>query len=446
MLKTHIIGNKSDIYGVPLPDNLSKFVDKIPIELSFVLDKISEHGGVWIVGGAVRDAAIGVFPDDIDLATDLLPEKILNIFPNSIETGVAFGTVTVKSGKYLFQITTLRTDGKYLDNRRPESVIWNNSLKNDLERRDFTINSMAIDVARRLFYDPHNGLNDIENGIIRCVGNATKRISEDGLRILRAYRFLGHRGNNLWKMDKSLQNAININSFMLENLAKERIWQEFKKILNSKLSNEILIEMLQNGVLENILSNKITSQLQLIKALKSAEKLDYISLFCLINHNLEKYKIIEICKKLKMSNAELKNISERFQYIGYTPEDSISELRLFRFILSEKWQQQLLLEINLRSNSLIEFDAKFDANYINEIFQQISKLKPLTHEKQLVDGNWIMNSTNIEQGKRLGRLKEWLFKLQVQNDLTSMAEIELLLCKINWNEKDFSNWPKLSIL
>ena len=116
------------VYGVPLPDNLSKFVDKIPIELSFVLDKISEHGGVWIVGGAVRDAAIGVFPDDIDLATDLLPEKILNIFPNSIETGVAFGTVTVKSGKYLFQITTLRTDGKYLDNRRPESVIWNNSL------------------------------------------------------------------------------------------------------------------------------------------------------------------------------------------------------------------------------------------------------------------------------------------------------------------------------
>ena len=150
--------------------------------------------------------------------SDLTPDKLLSIFPDAIETGVSFGTITIKSGEFLYQTTTLRTDGNYLDSRRPVDVKWNSSLFEDLKRRDFTINSMAIDVARRKYYDPHNGVNDIKNKIIRSVGNAHKRIDEDALRILRAYRFLGQIAGNNWQLESKLSTAMIDNSFKIGEL------------------------------------------------------------------------------------------------------------------------------------------------------------------------------------------------------------------------------------
>ena len=111
-----ILGNESDVKGTPLTDKMTKFVDDLPTELIEVLNKIALNGGgAWIVGGAVRDASMGYMPTDIDLATDLTPDKLLSIFPDAIETGVSFGTITIKSGGFLYQTTTLRTDGDYLD-------------------------------------------------------------------------------------------------------------------------------------------------------------------------------------------------------------------------------------------------------------------------------------------------------------------------------------------
>ena len=186
----HILGNESDVKGLPLTNEMSQFVDRLPTQLIDVLNKIAVNGGgVWIVGGAVRDASMGLNPSDVDLATDLTPSELLSIFPDAIETGVLFGTINIKSGTYLFETTTLRTDGEYVDSRRPNEVQWTLSLMEDLRRRDFTINSMAIDVARKTYYDPHNGLNDIQSKIIRCVGNPQKRINEDALRIERQTRY-----------------------------------------------------------------------------------------------------------------------------------------------------------------------------------------------------------------------------------------------------------------
>ena len=164
-----ILGNESDVEGYPLTDNLTKFVDELPIELIELLNKIALNGGgAWIVGGAVRDAYMGYMPTDIDLATDLIPDKLLSIFPDAIQTGVLFGTITIKSGQFQYQTTTLRTDGDYLDSRRPADVKWNLSLFEDLKRRDFTINSMAIDVARRRYYDPHYGVDAVSYTHLRA--------------------------------------------------------------------------------------------------------------------------------------------------------------------------------------------------------------------------------------------------------------------------------------
>lgn len=445
-MKEYVKGNKSDMDGFPLTDNIAKFIDSLPQELDFVINKIASKAGVWIVGGAIRDAALGIYPDDIDLATDLPPKEIMKIFPNGIPTGISFGTISIKSGGYLFQTTTLRTDGDYLDNRRPESVTWGTSLKEDLDRRDFTINSMAIDVARRILYDPHNGMADLHNQIIRCVGLPSKRISEDGLRILRAFRFLGHRGNAIWELENNLNRAIERNSFMLDDLARERIWQELRKILRSNVGAEIIEKMISSSILDRIIQIKIENKLSLQKALVTSKDLDYISLFALIMNGQEMKSVKECCRKMKMSNKEIKQISSMHSLIGYAPKNEIGELRLYRYILGEKWYQQLLLERYMRNFALIDFNDGKEDSYFVDLIESIQKLKPLHHNKELADGNWIMNTTNIKQGQRLGRLKEWLFRLQIEKDLEDLSQIEALLCKIHWKDVSIDSWPRISIL
>jgi len=297
-LTRYILGNESDVTGFPLTDTMAKFVDSIPTELSSILNQISENdGGVWIVGGAVRDAAMGFMPSDIDLATDLLPGKLLEIFPDAIETGIAFGTITIRSGTYLFQTTTLRSDGDYLDSRRPETVTYNLSLNQDLKRRDFTINSMAIDVARRLYYDPNNGMVDIENRIIRCVGNAEKRINEDALRILRAYRFLGQINTPNWELEENLSTVIINNSFLIRELASERIWQELFKILSCKKSQDIVCTMIEHNVLSTIFDWDNIETTKLTSALRLQYNLDYIALFVLLNYHLKAEDIVKFVQK-----------------------------------------------------------------------------------------------------------------------------------------------------
>ena len=181
-------------------------MEELPLDLIEILNLICHNGGgVWIVGGAVRDWMIGHKPSDIDIAVDLTPEEMLEIFNDAILTGEEFGTVSLRGKNCLYQATTLRTDGEYIDGRRPENVTWGMSLREDLERRDFTINAMAIDVARKLLYDPHDGRTDISRGIIRAVGNAHQRLSEDGLRIMRAYRFADRRESGVWDIEHSLK-------------------------------------------------------------------------------------------------------------------------------------------------------------------------------------------------------------------------------------------------
>ena len=445
-LQNYKFGKESDLEGMPLTDSINQFIDQLPHELAFVLNKISlADGGAWLVGGAVRDAALGIYPNDIDIATDLEPDRLLSIFPNAIETGIAFGTITIRSGEYHFQTTTLRSEDNYSDNRRPNSVNWETSLKSDLERRDFTINAMAIDVARRILYDPHKGLIDLENKIIRCVGNPMQRISEDALRMLRAYRFLGHRGNKVWQLESQLKNAIKNNSFLIKGLARERIWQELKKILNSNVACEIVELMLENDILDNIFNNNIDNKSQLKSALNDSKLLDYISLLVLILNHLPNLEIIRVCQSLKLPNKDLKMVQKTIDYQGKLPKIAVAELRLFRYLLSNRCMQQLQFELITRKNLLVSTD-EIDYLQVISIIDEIHKLKPLKKDHQIIDGHWLMAATNLGQGERLGRLKQWLYRLQIEHDLSNVQQISELLCKIQWLDDDFRSWPKLSLL
>ena len=162
----------------------------IPPFVRYVLTTLEAAGfEAYCVGGCVRDLLLRRTPGDWDMTTSARPEQTMALFGNcALPTGLKHGTVTVCSGMNRVETTTFRTDGAYADHRHPEQVTFTDSLQEDLSRRDFTVNAMAMELAGRL-HDPFHGREDLKNGVLRCVGEPEKRFSEDALRILRCLRF-----------------------------------------------------------------------------------------------------------------------------------------------------------------------------------------------------------------------------------------------------------------
>ena len=153
------------------------------------------HGySLYLVGGAVRDYLLSKPSHDFDFTTDARPEEIKDMFRHTIDTGIKHGTVTVLFKGESFEITTFRTEGDYSDSRHPDSVTFVRSLSEDLKRRDFTINAFACDLSSGEIIDQHGGFEDLNNGVIRAIGNPYERFKEDALRIMRAARFSSKLG------------------------------------------------------------------------------------------------------------------------------------------------------------------------------------------------------------------------------------------------------------
>ena len=162
---------------------------EIPNVVEYVLNHLEYNGFQgYLIGGSTRDIFNYKIPSDYDICTDATPEQVKSLFLKSYDTGLKYGTVTIVLKDEHYEVTTMRKEGAYKDNRSPEEVFFTNSLKEDVARRDFTMNSIAIDVNRNV-YDYFGGLKDIENKIIRCVGKAEDRFNEDALRLIRCIRF-----------------------------------------------------------------------------------------------------------------------------------------------------------------------------------------------------------------------------------------------------------------
>ncbi len=190
-----------------------------------------------MVGGCVRDKLLGLQPKDYDIATNAIPSKVIEIMKENgvktIPTGLDFGTVTAMLDSIPFEITTYREDAKYSDRRHPDSVSYANTINEDLSRRDFTINSMAM-TSEGTIIDPFDGKKDIEKGIIRCVGNPSERFREDPLRILRGIRFAAKYG---FSIDYTTRIAMGNCSMLIGMISQERIFNEIKQILKHGRSN-----------------------------------------------------------------------------------------------------------------------------------------------------------------------------------------------------------------
>lgn len=183
----------------------------------------------FLVGGCVRNLLLGRRPKDWDLCSSSPPEKTAALFPKSYPTGIKHGTVTVSSGGRLLEVTTFRLDGPYEDGRRPDYVKFVSSLEEDLSRRDFTINAMAMDADGNI-YDPFGGRRDLERKLIRCVGDPDKRFREDALRMLRALRFSAELD---FEIEEKTLEAVRRLSPRVSGLASERIQAELCKTLRS---------------------------------------------------------------------------------------------------------------------------------------------------------------------------------------------------------------------
>jgi len=181
----------------------------------------------FCVGGAVRDLLMGKVPDDYDIATNARPEDIMDVFEKCVATGIRHGTVTVILGEQNLEITTFRTETGYSDGRHPDAVSFVNGIEEDLSRRDFTVNAIAYSPSRGLI-DPMGGKIDIEQGIIRCVGDAYRRFSEDKLRIMRCFRFASVLGFGI--EGKTLAAALELKEGLKE-ISPERLFAEFSKLL-----------------------------------------------------------------------------------------------------------------------------------------------------------------------------------------------------------------------
>ncbi|MBE6599650.1 MAG: HD domain-containing protein [Ruminococcaceae bacterium] len=199
------------------------------------------HGyEVYLVGGCVRDMLMGVTPHDYDMTTNALPKETAKCFSDLrvIPTGMKHGTVTVVIDDLPVEITTYRRDGEYDDNRHPRQVTFTPDLRDDLSRRDFTVNAIACDEHGTLV-DPFGGREDIEKGIIRCVGDPDARFSEDGLRIMRALRFASVLG---FSLDPDTASSVKRNRELLRNISAERLREEFIKLICGKNFADILRE------------------------------------------------------------------------------------------------------------------------------------------------------------------------------------------------------------
>ncbi|MDO4308598.1 MAG: HD domain-containing protein [Eubacteriales bacterium] len=203
---------------------------EIPRKVEIILHVLEEHGfEAYAVGGCVRDSMLGRVPDDWDITTSARPEQVKALFRRTVDTGLAHGTVTVLIEKEGFEVTTYRVDGEYEDGRHPREVAFTASLEEDLKRRDFTINAMAYNPSKGLV-DFYHGMEDLENGIIRCVGDPLERFTEDALRIMRAVRFSAQLG---FEIEEKTRKALGILAPNLKHVSAERIQVELLKLLVS---------------------------------------------------------------------------------------------------------------------------------------------------------------------------------------------------------------------
>lgn len=371
----------------------------LPKEVKHIIDILTQNGyEAYAVGGCVRDSILGRVPGDWDITTSALPQQVKALFRRTIDTGIQHGTVTIMLGKNGYEVTTYRIDGKYEDSRHPESVEFTPNLEEDLKRRDFTINAMAYNDENGIV-DIFGGIDDIRNRIIRCVGNAHDRFTEDALRILRAVRFSAQLG---FEIDKATKDAARELAPTLVKISRERIHTELNKLLLSdnpdyfSVVYELGVMKVIISELEGVNSGDIDRLKVLIKRTKPCLPERYAALLSVIG----KDKTRAVLKGLKLDNATISMAVKLVEYLGITPALTEPQMRHY---INEVGKEDAI--------RVIDFNLSFADDSMHEEYTDMRKLcahvlerGDCTSLKELdVTGKDLVDA-GFEAGKQLGEL------------------------------------------
>lgn len=409
------------------------------------------------VGGCVRDLLLGRVPLEWDLTTDALPEDVAGLFKKVVPTGIEFGTVTVilEDGKY--EVTTFRKDQKYVDGRHPENVVFTKDLKEDLSRRDFTINAMAYDPLTEELVDLYKGKEDLEAKLIRAVGDPKERFLEDGLRSVRACRFSAQLG---FQIEKKTLAAIKKALKVTQKVSIERVQDEIKKMLTRSDKPSLGFKLMQKTGLLELFIPELSQCLKVeqpkafhkydvfehsLYACDAAPKEDLPVRLAALLHDISKPECKdgdhfyghdqkgaqvaeEILQRLKFSNEIIKRTTNLIKGHMFNYESSWTDAAVRRFMrrVGVENTKDLFL---LRLADTKAMEREIDSAYLMELQRRMDKIIDEENALQVTDlkvnGEDIMRALNIPPGPKVGSALEWL--LEKVLDDPSLNEKEKLL-------------------
>ena len=448
---------------------------KIPDRAKVLIDILCKNGyKAYAVGGCVRDSILGRTPNDWDICTSATPKQMLKVFSRFrvIETGISHGTVTVLCDAEPYEITTFRIDGSYSDNRRPDFVSFTSELEEDLLRRDFTINAMAYNEKDGLC-DPYGGKADIENKVIRCVGQAKKRFEEDALRILRALRFSCQLE---FDIEEETARQIHLQKERLKNVSAERICTELCKMLVcpsffEKLERYrdvfcVFIPQMEKmiGFEHNNPHHIYDVFMHTVYAVKDCPTEELVTKLALLLHDIGKpyvysedekgighfyshaKKSAQICdevlKNLKFDNVTRKDVTELVLYHDTPVENTKKSVKKW---LGKIGQVQLLRLMDVKEGDNRSHAVQFveeRIEYIRQvrlIIDEVLKENECFSLKDLaVKGDDIINA-GCKKGKRVGEILAILLDEviceNVSNDKESLIKLAKELIQSNVGDK-----------
>lgn len=434
---------------------------RLPEKVIMVMKKFIDNGAeIFVVGGAVRDLMLNKEVKDWDFATNLTPVEMKKLFPKNSFCENAYGTFSiVLPNEEIFELTTYRTEREYSDNRHPDKVEWGKTLKEDLERRDFTINSLAIDVDGNLT-DIFEGQKDLKDRIIRTVGNPNDRFNEDALRMMRAVRIASQLQ---FIIEEKTFESIQKNAKLINKIAGERIWKElalilmtnkpgdgFKLLKNSGLLAEIMpeiltgVDMVQKG---HHIYDVFTHSLE---ALNNCQSQNPVTRLASLLHDVGKPLVVKgegenrtfyahdvvgsrtavkIGKRFKLSNVDLDKLFRLVRWHMFTVEDTQTDKAVRRFIRNVT-PEYLDDMIALRRADRVGSGSK-ETSWRWELFKnrvvEVQK-QPFSIKDLKINGIDVMEILKIKPSRKVGEVLEAIFA-EVEED-PSLNVREILLDKI----------------
>lgn len=368
----------------------------------------SSHSySLYLVGGAVRDYLLRRKNDDYDLTTSALPGEVKAMFRRTIDTGIKHGTVTVIYKGAHYEITTFRTEGDYSDSRHPDSVTFVRSLEEDLKRRDFTINALAVDVLTGGIIDMHGGIEDIEKGIIRAIGEPEERLREDALRMMRACRFSSKLG---FDIEERTLSAIKDLNETIGKVSVERIKEELDKMLLSPYPVKGLGYMEETGLLTAVIPGLSLTD-EIFSALGRAKEafLPLPSLYAVLFSATMPDRVYDILTRLRSSNKEKDEVVHIVRSLGYdetrsTPYDA-------RLFIRDNGKEIIpaLFSVRRALKPFTEDDEKF----VNAVENEMEKKSPTGVRDLAVTGEDL--APIVPKGPEMGRMLNYLLEKVIEN-------------------------------